>query len=160
MITIERANAEDSDEIRDVAYQSWRAAYHDIFTLEFINDFFACNFTDERLVNAILSDIFLVASDGDRIVALAHAGTRDSTTTLFRLYALPSYWRSGVGGKLLDALEAEFRTHNIDTYQCFVLSMNEIGKHFYLKRGFMRAPERDHDDEWCMVKKLTADRSQ
>ena len=160
MITIERARSEDADEIRDVAYQSWRAAYRDIFTLDFINDFFARNFTDERLVSAILNDIFLVARDGERIVALAHAGTRDSITTLYRLYALPDYWRSGVGGKLLDTLEATLTAHNVSQYQCFVQSKNEVGKQFYLKRGFTRAAESDHEDEWCMVKKLTADSSQ
>jgi GNAT superfamily N-acetyltransferase len=160
VIKIERAKPADADEIRNVAYQSWRAAYRDIFTLDFINDFFARNFTDERLVSAILNDIFLVARDGERIVALAHAGTRDSITTLYRLYALPDYWRSGVGGKLLDTLEATLTAHNVSQYQCFVQSKNEVGKQFYLKRGFTHVPERDHDDEWYMMKHLSAVTSQ
>jgi GNAT superfamily N-acetyltransferase len=157
MITIERAVPEDADEIRDVAYQSWCAAYRDIFTLDFINEFFAQNWAQERLIGAIQTHIFLVARDEERIVALAHAGTRDARTTLYRLYALPEYWRSGVGTRLLDALEADLREVGVDTYHCFVLRENEIGKRFYFKRGFVHTPEHDHDDEWYMLKKLTTD---
>jgi hypothetical protein len=37
---------------------------------------------------------------------------------------------------------------------CHVHAKNEIGKAFYLKHGFVHVPDRDHEDEWCIVKRI------
>ncbi len=39
-------------------------------------------------------------------------------------------------------------------YFCFVHNRNEIGKQFYLRKGFRHIADNDHEDEWFMEKVL------
>jgi ribosomal protein S18 acetylase RimI-like enzyme len=73
---------------------------------------------------------------------------------LFRIYLLPEFLRQGIGGLLLAKGEQYLRKQGFSSYFCFVHNANELGKRFYEKQGFHHVPERDHNDEWFMEKKL------
>jgi len=41
------------------------------------------------------------------------------------------------------------------SYHYFVHKDNELGKRFYMRRGFRHVPASDRDDEWYMEKTLS-----
>jgi GNAT superfamily N-acetyltransferase len=155
-VTFERAREADVDEIQRVAAQSWHAMYKGIFPPEFIEDFLARAYSTEGLLRSINSPdgIFLVARHGARLSGFCHYGQGRQGPELFRIYVLPEYWRTGVGAGFLDRLEAMLVERAVREYHCYVHSRNEVGKAFYLKRGFVHQASRDHNEEWCMVRVL------
>jgi GNAT superfamily N-acetyltransferase len=94
----------------------------------------------------------LVARDARQVVAFCHFG-EGRGPELYRMYVLPSYWRQGIGARFVALMEDEWRARGVTEYFCYVHGRNEIGKAFYLKHGFVHAPERDTEDGRCMVKR-------
>jgi ribosomal protein S18 acetylase RimI-like enzyme len=81
-------------------------------------------------------------------------GINEGTAVLYRIYLLPAYIGQGIGRKLLEHGEKFLMEHGVNTYSCFVHKDNEIGKRFYVSRGFQHITEKDHDDEWYMQKTI------
>ena len=157
-IAIEPAQEPDVDQIRSVAVESWHATYKDIFPREFIDRFVAGAYAPHNL-RASLHDpgsVFLVARDAGRVVAFCHVGLGPDGTQLFRIYAHPRYWGSGIGARLLKELETILVARSIASYFCYVHARNEVGKRFYFKMGFRHDASKDKEagDEWYMYKAL------
>lgn len=159
--TFETAAEADIAGIQFTAEESWRATYRGIFPDAFIDQFLANAYSKESLTRAIKNPRtpFLVAKeDGVAVVAFCQYGPSLSgeDMELYRLYVDPDYWRLGLGGRLLEMLESDLRAKGVSRYFCYVHALNEVGKAFYLKRGFVHEATRDKsaDQEWCMEKTL------
>jgi hypothetical protein len=55
---------------------------------------------------------------------------------------------------LLQQGEAFVLAHGLDSYFCFVHQYNEVGKRFYLRRGFRHVAAQDREKEWYLEKSL------
>jgi ribosomal protein S18 acetylase RimI-like enzyme len=156
-VVVTSATPEDVEAIQRVARVSWRATYTGIFTPEFIEDFLERAYNPEVLRQTIVSNhsLFLTVCDVKGVIGFAQTGfLRNGVAELFRLYVQPSGQRTGAGTLLLAETESWLAQQNAPGYGAFVHSRNEIGKAFYAKAGFVRRPERDHDDEWYLWKQL------
>jgi ribosomal protein S18 acetylase RimI-like enzyme len=158
--TIEYGSAEERDisSVQETARASWQATYSNIFPAEFIANFLSRAYSAESLHRAIHSSrsIFLVARAGERVVGFCNFGEAISGEgqQLYRLYVDPTYWRHGIGGKLLGIMEERLREQGVSAYFCYVHGENEVGKAFYVKQGFVHDSTRDADEEWFMLKRL------
>jgi ribosomal protein S18 acetylase RimI-like enzyme len=98
--------------------------------------------TRERLARTAAANpgLFLVVTDGGRIVA-AVLGTTDSRVLWVQHLAVDAdYRRHGLGGRLLDALEARARERDLGVMMLLVLEDNAGAIQFYEKRGWLSVP--------------------
>jgi ribosomal protein S18 acetylase RimI-like enzyme len=145
--------------IHAVALEAWQYTYHDIFDQEFIETFVNQHYAPEAILSLFprlrsSTICFYVAEDASNIIGFCNIGLHQEIAELYRIYLLPSYIGQGIGQKLLEYGEEFLREHGINTYFCFVHKDNEIGKRFYFRFGFQHVPEKDHDDEWYMAKRI------
>ena len=149
----------DVPNIRTVALEAWNYTYRNIFDQQFIEHFVNQNYAPERLLSLFPllqtgTMYFNVAEHDSKIVGFCNIGMDGQMAKLYRIYLLPAYMGQGLGPRLLERGEEFLREHSICTYFCFVHKNNELGKRFYARSGFQHLPEKDHEDEWYMQKKL------
>src|SRR5262245_50770988 len=149
--------AEDADAVFDVARAAWQFTYATIFDPEFIDQFVRTNYAPDRLTAlvplvAAQRMFFDVAVDGEQIIGFCNIGATPRGAELFRIYLTPAYLRAGIGSRLLQRGEEFVRARGFPSYYCFVHKDNELGKHFYMHRGFQHVPSADREDEWYMEK--------
>jgi diamine N-acetyltransferase len=160
LISYRPLRAEDADAVFDAAREAWRFTYATIFDTVFIDQFVRTNYAPDRLsalVPAVAAQhmFFDVALDGDRIIGFCNIGVTPRGAELFRIYLRPAYIGMGVGSGLLERGEHFLRTRRVPSYHCFVHKDNELGKRFYLRRGFRHLSDSDRNDEWYMEKVLS-----
>lgn len=143
-VAVRDAAAADAAAIERVAQASWRDTYRGIFEREFIDDFLARNYNEAALAQtaeaAASQDgaAFLVAERDGEIVGYLQFGSGPDGPELFRIYADPAHYGTGVGSKLLAELHR--RIHgSVETYVLHVHSRNERGRAFYERQGFVVA---------------------
>ena len=150
----------DADAVFSVAREAWQFTYATIFDSAFIDQFVGTNYAPERLRELIplleAKQLFFdVALDADQLIGFCNIGTSAHGAQLFRIYVRPAYIGDGIGSSLLERGEQFIQTRGLSSYCCFVHEGNELGKRFYLRRGFRHRPESDQNDEWYMEKQLT-----
>jgi len=148
---------EDVDDIHQIALESWKKTYKDIFDDAFIQEFVDTHYGKEALLSVLPfvdqgEHFFQVATDKNTVVGFCHIGDRGNGMELFRIYIEPSYIGKGVGKSLIAQEENFIKSKKADSYFCFVHQDNELGKNFYIRNGFVHIPENDKDGEWHMKK--------
>lgn len=171
---VRQATPETAPIVRDIARESWYAAYGDILepdrVREITDEWYAIDGLAESIADAAETDgeTFLVAlpddsngaasastgvpsasaSAAENTVGFAHAATHptddsadETVASLFRLYARPSVWDTGVGTTLLERLEDDLQPA-CNRLCVTVLADNEIGRSFYESAGFERVETR------------------
>ncbi|WP_247002561.1 GNAT family N-acetyltransferase [Halosolutus gelatinilyticus] len=161
--TVTQATPETAPIVRDVARESWHAAYDEFLCPEtvdgMIDEWYAIDELTESIAAAAEREdaTFLLAvseteigtgigEDGE-VAGFAHAGVSPDTPSigsLVRLYARPSVWGTGVGTALLERVETDLRSV-CDRLRLVVLADNEVGVSFYESRGFDRVETRAAD---------------
>jgi len=150
----------DADAVFAVAHEAWQFSYATIFDPAFIDQFVRTNYAPERLrelVSLVEANqlFFDVALDADQVIGFCNIGMSARGAQLFRIYLRPAYIGDGIGRTLLERGERFVQTRGLSSYCCFVHKDNELGKRFYLRRGFRHRPESDQNEEWYMEKQLT-----
>ena len=155
MGTVRPATPGDAPIVRDIARESWHAAYDDILGPERVDEttdeWYAVDDLEESIADAAARDdvAFLLAAGDDRdVVGFAHAGVHpdeESIASLIRLYARPSAWGSGVGTALLERIESELSA--CERLRAVVLADNAVGRSFYESNDFERTETRPSDLE-------------
>lgn len=158
-MTYEPLQNHQAKELKNVALKSWLFTYKDIYSKDFIKNFIVENYSEEAITNALKwaeenSGWSYIAKDGDKIVGYITIGPQENTWRLWRIYLLPEYIGKGIGNKLLELGEEFLKKQQTSNYFVFVHKNNQIGKGFYLKKGFEHIPEKDNDEEWYMEKPL------
>jgi len=149
----------DLEQVHQVALKAWHWTYQHIFDDEFITQFIDTHYAPQRLRQQLVQVeqnqvFFEVATVENQIVGFCNLGRTQHAARLFRIYLLPEHIGRGIGRTLLHRGEAWLRAQGIFEYGCYVHQGNTVGQQFYLREGFQRQPEHDHDDEWYMQKKL------
>ena len=155
-IEIASATEDDIAGIQLTAAQSWRAAYADIFTSDFIESFVGRAYSTESLRRVIHStqSTFVVAREDGEIIGFSHAGYGPRGAELYRIYLRPAWWGSGVGDLLLAHTEAWLREEGYPGYGCYVHRRNAVGQRFYAKHRFVRMEVPDEGDNDYLWKAL------
>ena len=138
-ISMRDATPGDASAIRHVAQASWRDTYRDIFEPTFIEDFLARNYSEAALASAAAAtrdgSVFLVATRDGAIAGYLHFGDGPRGPELFRIYADPPHYGTGVGSALLAELHRRIEG-TVDAYVLDVHSRNVRGRAFYDRNGF------------------------
>ncbi len=92
--------------------------------------------------------LLLVATTGDKVVGAVRAEIRDRLFYepsregyITELYILPEFRRKQLGHAILDRVTDELTKMGAEIIVADLPSRNEIGVHFYTKRGFRRLVE-------------------
>ncbi|WIV67825.1 GNAT family N-acetyltransferase [Natrialbaceae archaeon AArc-T1-2] len=143
--TVRRAVPDDARAVREIATESWHAAYDDVLgtdtVVETIDRWYELADLEAAIVDArdIEGIVFLVAEDGNELVGFAQAGPhRDqpAVASLSRIYVRPDRWGEGIGTALLERLEDDLEAY--DRLCLAVLADNDVGVSFYESTGFER----------------------
>ena len=140
-VSVRDALPSDAEAIARVARASWAETYRDIFEPSFIDGFLERNYDPVLLADAASEaerrgQVFLVAErDGD-VVGYLQFGEGSRGPELWRVYADPAHYGTGVGSALLDELHRRI-DGAVDTYILDVHSRNERGRAFYDRQGFV-----------------------
>jgi GNAT superfamily N-acetyltransferase len=145
---IRGATSADADGIAEVHVRSWQAAYRGLMPQHVLDGLSVA----ERAAGwaRILAETprrTLVAVDGERVVGWASFGdardadagepdSRGGTGELWGIYAHPDAWSTGVGHRLLTAVERELRDAGHETAYLWVLDGNERASTFYERHGW------------------------
>ncbi|OIB58316.1 GNAT family N-acetyltransferase [Natrialba sp. SSL1] len=167
--TIRQAPPSAAATIREIARESWHAAYDEFLGASqvdrMIDDWYELDELESDIENAAdqagASFLVAVPSEGDdatsderagnaaAAVGFAHAGVdpdEPDTAHLPRLYARPDVWGEGVGTVLMDRVEVDLRSYS-ERLRLTVLADNEVGVSFYESRGFEQVETRSSDLE-------------
>ncbi|WP_254765843.1 GNAT family N-acetyltransferase [Salinilacihabitans rarus] len=145
---IRPATTDDAASIRDVARESWHAAYDAFLGEETVEETIDEWYARDQLRESIADDgarVF-VAEGASTLVGFVHAGPareEPSVAHLVRLYVRPGMWGEGVGSALLERAETALREDGYDRLRLVVLADNEVGVSFYESRGFERIEARE-----------------
>jgi ribosomal protein S18 acetylase RimI-like enzyme len=137
-VFIRTAGERDLDEIRTLLVETWHDTYDGIYGRERVtaitDDWHSIPSLKERLEKP--HSEFVVADDGSEICGMAFASTLDDgkTVMLHQLYVKPGQQGRGVGGLLLDEIEAAFP--DADKVRLEVEEANAKAVAFYLAQGF------------------------
>jgi ribosomal protein S18 acetylase RimI-like enzyme len=119
-------------------------------------------FAPESLARAIgsASAFLLVAHEGTTVVGMCHYGSPlledcQERKEIYRLYVLPEYQRQGIGGQLLKhSLKQLRQMGGITEFVVYVPASETARIAFYQKYGFQHVADRDHEGDWCLLKKV------
>ncbi|MFC4439347.1 MULTISPECIES: GNAT family N-acetyltransferase [Natrialbaceae] len=158
--TVRLATPDAAPIVREVARESWHAAYNEFLGAErvanAISDWYAIDGLEASITEAADREdaTFLLAErrddakrENDDVVGFVHAGADaddPDVANLIRLYVRPTAWGDGVGTALLERVESDLR-NACDRLRLVVLADNEIGVSFYESSGFERVESRDSD---------------
>jgi ribosomal-protein-alanine N-acetyltransferase len=150
-VSVRDAHRSDAEAIARIALASWAETYRDIFEPAFIADFVARNYDPARLAEAAAEaprrgQVFLVAEREGDVVGYLQFGESQRGPELWRVYADPAHYGTGVGSALLEELHRRV-AGRVDAYVLDVHARNERGRAFYDRNGFVivgAAPPEDH----------------
>jgi ribosomal protein S18 acetylase RimI-like enzyme len=157
-VRVRDASPADADAVARVARASWTETYRDIFDAQIIKNFLATNYAPAALATAALTaaarddDCFLVAERGGAVVGFAHFGRGPRGPELYRIYADPAHYRTGVGSALLENLHGRI-AGRIESYVLDVHSKNARARAFYVRQGFVPVGEGVTQDGHMTLRK-------
>ena len=144
-VEVRPATLDDVDGIRRVAEADWEAAYGDILAPETrarcLTEWYSPE-TVERAVTEPSVGYFVAVDDGVIGYASGDVTRSESVGRLSSLYVHPDRWDSGVGTRLLDAVESTLADRGATELRILVLAENAVGVEFYRSRGFDRVETR------------------
>ena len=112
MITVQPANVDEIQQIRQLMRETWIDTYHTFIPVEVIYKITALWHKPETLAAEIENEnvCFAVAKDENNATLglLTAARRSDDIVYIGRLYVLPAHQRQGIGVKLLEACIAAF----------------------------------------------------
>ena len=151
MVTVQRANVEEVQEIKQVLSETWMDTYGSFLSQDTIQKVTTVWHNPQLLASQVQNpEIFFgVARDeGNTILGLVTARKQgDDTVVVDRLYVSPQYQRKGIGSKLLE--ESIIAFPGTRRLRLEVEEQNEKGLSFYRKQGFKeisRKEERVEDE--------------
>lgn len=146
MITIAEAVTADFETIREIAHQTWPAAYGKILSQEQLDYMLDKFYTDEALhYNLSKGHNFLLINDNGVFQGFAsyeHNYLGENCTRLHKLYLLPETHGKGLGKLLLERVISLAKENHSNTISLNVNRFNKAA-FFYKKMGFEIIGEED-----------------
>lgn len=135
---VRTAGERDLQAVRALLVETWHATYDGIYGAEKVtaitDDWHSMASLNARLTRP--NSEFLVADDGKILGGVAYAEADGETVVLRQLYVLPALQGRGIGGMLLDEVEASFpeaRKLRLEVEEANVKAVA-----FYMSQGFAR----------------------
>lgn len=151
---IRKMKEEDIKQVQSVAKDSWHATYEGIIPLTIQDRFLAEAYNDDMMQRRLAHSLIFVAEVDGTVVGFANYGkvNEQKEAELAAVYILPAYQGLGIGSAFLQAgIEA------IDNVQKIIVEVekeNDIGKGFYLAKGFHIIAEYDNPFEGHPLKTI------
>ncbi|MFQ3318361.1 MAG: N-acetylglutamate synthase-like GNAT family acetyltransferase [Natronomonas sp.] len=143
-VEVRDATTDDTDDIVDVARDSWYAAYGGFLKPETIEQALGEYYDPDLLETAVEHDdiAFYIAEADGEIVGFASAEqTWSDEVELHTIYVHPDRWGEGVGSALFERVENWAREQGVDRIVCAAFSDNAVGIGFFEATGFRRGTE-------------------
>lgn len=140
---IRKMTTEDIKGVYHVAKVTWHDTYKGIIPEDIQDKFIEFAYLDNMLKKRLEASVFLVAEQNNQIVGFINISEKKQGAELTALYVCPDHQASGVGGALLEAGLKECGP--IDTLSVVVEKENDIGKHFYHRKGFKEIKEFEEE---------------
>lgn len=143
-VRIRPAAPADAAGIQRVARASWHAAYDPVLGAQQVDETIDTWYDPDRLVRDDIKRAdrpFFVAMLESEVVGFVEAVPDEDdvgTAHLYRLYVAPASWRQGIGGSLLERIEAVLAERGYERLRLSVVAANDIGIGFYESNGFRR----------------------
>ncbi|MGE7811171.1 N-acetyltransferase family protein [Lysinibacillus capsici] len=150
-LLIRRMKQGDISKITKIATESWHETYDGIIPRTIQDNFLALAYNEKMLKKRYQETPFYVAELNKEIVGFANYSNlnNDRSTELSAIYLKPQFKSRGIGSKLLDKgiqdLKPELIFVNVETE-------NEIGKTFYIAKGFQIVDEFDDNFDGHVLK--------
>ena len=145
-IDVREATADDVEPVREVARDSWYAAYGGFIAPDAIERGLETSYDPELLAAAVAHEAiaFFVAEVDAEVVGFASAErTWADEVELHTLYVHPDRWGEGIGSALVDRVASWAREEGVDRVACGVLADNVVGVGFFEAVGFTRGRETE-----------------
>lgn len=139
---IRDAEAEDAEEIHDMALKSWKDTYSHILSEKAIEEVIDDWYSVENLREQTEHPIFYVAEADGEVVGFVHATVEEGKATLHRIYLKPENQGEGIGSELYEKEEKDIKKE-ADAVELEVLAENQKGRRFYEKKGYEMVEEED-----------------
>lgn len=151
-IEIRKMQEQDIPYVQEVAKTSWNSTYENIIPLDVQANFLKVAYNPEQLQLRMESSLFLVATDGGRIVGFANFSklNEEGKAELAAIYLHPVYQGKGIGSALLRRGMEELQ--GIQSVFINVEKENWSGLSFYAAKGFHVVEEFDEDFDGHMLK--------
>lgn len=152
---MEICNMTQSDilDVKKIATRSWHSTYKGIIPIDVQNNFLDMAYSVELLQERLTTSPFYVAKIEDEVVGFANFSNKNENgaVELFAIYLNPSHQNRGIGSALLLHGCQQLQPHRIYVN---VEAENEIGKHFYLAKGFKMIEEFDDNFDGHLLKTI------
>ena len=143
-VAVREATTDDVEDVREVARDSWYAAYGGFLDPQTVERGLAENYDPDLVAAGIDHEeiAFFVAEDDGEVVGFASAEqTWADEVELHTLYVHPDRWGEGVGSALFDRVESWARARDVDRVAAAALSENAVAAGFLEALGFERGTE-------------------
>ena len=156
-VIIRKLSDDDVDNVIEVARDSWKWAYNDIYSDEFIENWISEKYSKEKLLNEItksqltLDLIFLGSFHESKLIGFIELKISSSKAELLRLYLRPEYTHREVGRILLSEAEELVKKRDVEEFILYVHKKNYIATSFYKKNGFQ--VKDIYGDDLIMIKR-------
>lgn len=141
----------DIPKVERIATVSWHATYEGIIPIDVQNNFLAMAYNEEKLLQRLTNTPFYVAKIAGEIVGFANFLNKKEAgeVELGAIYLDPSYQNIGIGSALLQHGCEQLQPKKV---YINVESENNIGKQFYIAKGFEVVGEFDDDFDGHILK--------
>ncbi|MCJ8007825.1 GNAT family N-acetyltransferase [Lederbergia wuyishanensis] len=142
---IRKMKKEDIQQVQQVAKTSWNHTYENIIPMEVQESFLRSAYSDEMMQSRLEHSYMNVALVNGNIVGFANYSPvqEGGKVELYAIYLYPEYQGKGIGTSLL--IEGIKSLENVKEIYINVEKNNNIGKTFYISKGFEKVSE--YDDE-------------
>ncbi|MGM8212076.1 GNAT family N-acetyltransferase [Virgibacillus sp. W0430] len=138
-ITIRRMRKSDIKSVQSVAKESWATTYKNSIPVHIQEKFLQSAYNDSMMIRRMELSLFLVAEvkEQERIIGYANFSPvrAGGKVELSAIYILAAYQGRGTGSALFDE-GIKILGADIKEIYLNVEAQNNIGKSFYLKKGF------------------------
>ena len=148
---IRELSIEDIESLVEVARESWKWTYAEIYSEEYIDSWIRDKYSKEKLLNEIARsksniDILFLGSFADsKLIGFIELKIIANKAELLRLYLKPEYTHKKIGKTLLLEAEKIMKKKGILECRLYVHRQNIVGVFFYIKNGFKIIGIEDHD---------------
>ena len=144
---------QDIQAVQQVATTSWHATYEGIIPQHIQRNFLQWAYSDEMLQKRLVETPFFVAKQAGEVIGFANFSHNNELgeVELIAIYVDPTKQQQGTGTQLLKVglslLQPQKLFVNVE-------QDNEIGKHFYIAKGFQVVEQFDEDFDGHILKTL------
>ncbi|MCP1158746.1 GNAT family N-acetyltransferase [Bacillus infantis] len=146
-LTIRKMEPNDTEQVQNVAKASWHSTYEGIIPREVQDQFLAAAYSSERMLQRIERSHPFVAEAEGQIVGFANFSpvNKGGKAELGAIYLFPEAQGKGIGTSLLNKGIEELA--GVKEIYINVEKDNEIGRNFYLAKGFELIKEFEEEFE-------------